>query len=131
MSDPTAAVAVLLDEMFTSVIAEELRRRGHDVMAVTADPELRSMTDVELYAFAKREKRRIVTENVKDFRRLLAHDDKPDGPGLLFTSSRTFPRSRRAPGALIAALDRWLSDAQKVAPPPEVWLRPSHPTESN
>lgn len=131
MSDPTAAVAVLLDEVFTSVIAGELRRRGHDVIAVTGDPELRSMTDVELYAFAKREKRRIVTENVKDFRRLLVHDDKSDGPGLLFTSSRALPRSRQASGALMAALDKWLSNAQKVAPPPEVWLRPSNPTESN
>ncbi|MBV8526986.1 MAG: DUF5615 family PIN-like protein [Candidatus Dormibacteraeota bacterium] len=109
--------------MFTPVIAEELRRRGHDVIAVAAEPELRSLTDAELYASAKREKRRIVTENVKDFRRLLVQDEGTGRPGLLFTSSRSFPRSRRSPGALIVALDAWLSDARTRTPPLEVWLR--------
>jgi hypothetical protein len=117
--------------MFTPVIAEALRRRGHDVIAVAAVAELRSLTDAELYAFAKREGRRLVTENVKDSRRLLMQDEESGRPGVLFTSSRSFPRSRSAPGALIAARETWLSEAQTVAPLPEVWLRRPDADESS
>lgn len=117
-------VALLLDEMFAPSIAAELRRRGHDVIAVAAEPELRSMTDTEIYGWAIRERRRIVTENVKDFRRLLMHDAELDGPGLLFTSARTFPRSRRAPGSLIASLENWLGQPGVLVIPPEDWLVP-------
>lgn len=115
-------VALLLDEMFSPLIATELRKHGHDVMAVAADPALRSMTDAELYTWAGTEQRRVVTENVKDFRRLLLQDSERRIPGVLFASARTFPRSRHAPGALIAALERWLSLAD-ASRPAERWLR--------
>jgi hypothetical protein len=116
-------IALLLDEMFPPIIAEELRRRGHDVAAVAADPQLRAKTDPELFAWAAQQKRRLVTENAKDFRRL--HGEiAPGGPGLLLTSSRSFPRSRQAPGALIAALEAWLSSPDVVSRPPEDWLVP-------
>jgi Domain of unknown function (DUF5615) len=118
-------VALLLDEMFSPSIAAELRRRGHDVLAVAAEPQLRSMTDTELYLWATKEGRRIVSENVKDFRRLLMQESESTGPGVLFTSVRTFPRSRRAPGSLIAALDNWLTRAGIDERPPEGWLLPS------
>lgn len=113
---------LLLDEMFAPRIAEELRRRGHDVLALVADAELRSLSDPEVYAWAGEHGRRVVTENVKDFRPLVATGA---GCGVLFTSSRGFPRSRRNLGPLIDAIDRWL-----VAPasPPlatEHWLLPS------
>lgn len=98
MSGRAGTAALLLDEIFPPVIAEELRRCGHDVIAVAADTQLRAVTDSDLYAFAKREKRRVVTENVKDFRHLMMHSDELSRPGMLFTSSRTFSRSRRAPG---------------------------------
>jgi Domain of unknown function (DUF5615) len=119
---PQPPIALLLDEMFSPRIAVELRRRGHDVIAVAADPQLRSMTDTELYTWATGERRRIVTENVKDFRRLLVQDSELAGPGLLFTSVRTFPRSRRAPGALIASLASWLNEPGDRVRPPEDWL---------
>jgi hypothetical protein len=118
-------VALLLDEMFSPDIAVELRRRGHDVIAVAALPELRSMSDVEIYGWASGEGRRIVTENVKDFRPLLVHDAELVGSGLLFTSARTFPRSRRSPGSLIVALDGWLTQADVLIRPPEDWLMPA------
>ena len=113
--------------MFSPSITAELRRRGHDVMAVAAEPELRSMTDPELYAWASAESRRIVTENVKDFRRLLMQESELTGPGVLFTSVRTFPRSRRAPGSLITALNNWLTLAGVDERPPEEWLLPLDP----
>jgi len=108
--------------MISPSIAAELRRRAHDVTAVAADPQLRSMTDTELYAWATGERRRIVTENVKDFQRLLMQDSELTGPGLLFTSVRTFPRSRRAPGSLIAALESWLTEPARLVRPAEDWL---------
>lgn len=116
-----AAPRLLLDEMFAPGIAEQLRRRGHDVVAVAADPDLRALPDVALYEWATAHRRRVVTENVKDFRPLVAAGV---GPGVLFTSSRTFPRSRRRPGPLIDALDRWLVTASAAQRSIEDWLVP-------
>lgn len=113
-------VRLLLDEMSSPRIAEELHRRGHDVVALVADPELRALPDAAVYAWAADENRRVVTENVKDFRALVAASDA--GPGVLFTSSRTFPRSRHDLGPLIAALDGWLIAARISPRPAEDWL---------
>jgi hypothetical protein len=107
--------------MFPPVIAKQLRDRGHDVVAVAADPQLRAMTDPELLAWAGEHRRRIVTENVRDFRPLIIDD--PAGPGVLFTSSRTFPRDKRGVGRLITALDAWIS-AATTEHAVEVWLEP-------
>lgn len=115
---------LLLDEMHAPLVARVLRERGHDVLAVADDPELRAMSDADLYRWAAEHGRRLVTENVKDFRRILAHAEEsgPECGGLLFTSSRAFPRSRRNPGPLIDALDGWLRKADP-AWPDEDWLR--------
>ena len=129
----TPAPRLLLDEMHAPSVAEELRRRGHDVIAVAADPELRALTDDDLFRLAASEPsagspdiagRRIVTENVKDFRPLLrrAQEVGTPGPGLLFTSSRRFPRSRRNPAPLVEALDAWLGQPDVARRPPEDWL---------
>ena len=120
---------LLLDEMFSPRLAEELQRRAHDVLALVADPELRALSDPEVYAWATDQGRRIVTENVKDFRPLVLSGP---GAGVLFTSSRSFPRSRRNLGPLINALDRWLIAAAAAAatPGPELWLLPDGPAGS-
>jgi hypothetical protein len=115
------SVRLLLDEMFSPTIAEELRRRGHDVIALAADAELRALSDPEVYTWAGDQGRRVVTENVKDFRALAS---SPGGPGVLFTSSRSFPRSRRNLGPLVHALDRWLVGAATTPRPLEDWLLP-------
>jgi predicted nuclease of predicted toxin-antitoxin system len=118
---------LLLDEMHSPTVARALVELGHDVIAVSADPVLRGMTDPELYAWAGEQERRIVTENVNDFRPLLlgALEHGHVATALLLTSSRTFPRSRQSPGALINALDNWLRTDH--ADTPETWL---HPAES-
>ena len=117
-------VALVLDEMFAPAIAAQLRKRGFDVVAVADDPQLRSMSDSELYQWAAEQDRQIVTENVKDFSPLARRE--ATRPGLLFTSTRTFPRSRRSIGLLIAALDGWLRRGDAGSRPPEEWLqRPS------
>jgi len=117
-----SAIRLVLDEMFSPVIAKQLRERGHDIVAVVDDAQLRAMTDPELLAWAREHQRRIVTENVRDFRPLVVDD--PAGPGVLFTSSRTFPRDKRGVGRLIAALDAWLVAAAKEERSVEAWLTP-------
>ncbi len=117
------AARLLLDEMFSPLIAEKLVERGADVVAVAATPELRAMSDAELFEWDAAAGYRLVTENVKDFARL-ASNARGAGrpcPRLLFTSSRSFPRSRRNPGPIIAALDSWLATSTDSS---EDWLRP-------
>ncbi|MGL4743503.1 MAG: DUF5615 family PIN-like protein [Dermatophilaceae bacterium] len=116
---------LLLDEMHPPLVADLVRQRGHDVLPLVADPLMRGMTDDEVFTWAAREGRRIVTENVKDFRRLLlaVGDGAPVAP-LLFTSSRTFPRTRRNPGPLVDALDAWLTAPDADRRPVEDWLVP-------
>lgn len=121
-----SGVRLLLDEMFAPVTAKQLRERDHDVIAVADDPQARAMTDPELLAWAREHKRRIVTENVRDFRPLVVDD--PTGPGVLFTSSRTFPRDKRGVGRLIAALDAWMTTATSAEQSVEAWLEPTSRT---
>lgn len=112
---------LLLDEMFSPAIAAELRGFGHDVIAVADRPDLRSKSDEEIFAWASTEKRWLLTENVKDFRPIMlrALQAGPPGCGLLFTSSRAFPRSRKNPGPLIKTLHAWLTAGPPVT---ESWL---------
>lgn len=124
--------ALLLDEMFSPVIAEALRRRGHDVICVAEHPQLRAMSDPDLHEWASQHGRRIVTENVADFLPLLRRaqaEGKAAAP-LLLSSSRTFVRSRRDPGPLIEAIDSWLGQPDCRRRPAEDWLRPA-PAESS
>jgi predicted nuclease of predicted toxin-antitoxin system len=118
---------LVLDEMHAPVLAQRLRERGHDVVSVAEDSGLRAMTDDEVYNWAAEEQRRIVTENVKDFRRILVRAQQAGGPtaAVLFTSSRVFPRARRNPAPLIAALDAWLRSPDVCHRNDEDWLRPS------
>jgi hypothetical protein len=123
----TSGVALLLDEMHSPAVAHALRERGHDVFAVADSPDLRAVIDDEVFGWAAAHGRRIVTENVKDFRRLLLRAEESGQPtaGLLLTSSRTFPRSRRNPGPLIDAVDAWLRRPDAATRPAEDWLHPT------
>jgi hypothetical protein len=117
-------LALLLDEMHAPVVAAALRDRGYNVAAVAAADELRAMSDEDLFRWAGEHGRRILTENVKDFAALLHRAEESGGPvtPVLFTSSRTFPRSRRNPGPLIDALDCWLRAPDAAQRPREDWL---------
>jgi predicted nuclease of predicted toxin-antitoxin system len=108
-------VKLLLDEMYSAVVAEQLRARGHDVVSVH-DPEYRRFegaSDEELFAAALAEDRALVTENVPDFRRLEA-DALARGEAhaaLIFTSNRQFPRGEPATtGRLVEALHALLTE---------------------
>jgi predicted nuclease of predicted toxin-antitoxin system len=116
---------LLLDEMFSPVISAALRDLGHDVSAVAEKPGLRAMTDEEVFAFAATREQWLLTENVKDFQPILQQARQAGTPaaGLLFTSSRAFPRSRKNPGPLIDAIHAWLSAGVPRPPISEDWLQ--------
>jgi predicted nuclease of predicted toxin-antitoxin system len=104
-------VRLLLDEMISAAVAEQLRTRGHDVVAVQ-DPELghlRGVDDCLLLDHAAEEHRAVVTDNIPDFfrcHRRRVDRDKPHYGLLLFTND-TFPRHRHDAfvGQLLAALE--------------------------
>ena len=96
---------LLLDEHYSSVIAEKLRARGHDVVAVSERDDLIGLPDENLLAQAFEEKRALLTENVVDFSRIAAEEHY----GIIFTSSRSLPRTRKTIGLYVRLLDRFLT----------------------
>jgi Domain of unknown function (DUF5615) len=116
---------LVLDEMFSPALAATLRDLGHDVIAVAERSDLRAMTDGELFAWAGSEHRWLLTENVRDVRPILLHAVQAGSAviGVLFTSSRVFPRSRKNLGPLTRALDSWLRAGPPDAPLAEDWFR--------
>ena len=104
---------LLLDEMYPPALAQRLRASGHDVVAVL---------DVEVGLAAKTEDARcVVTENVSDFARLAQQGF--GHAGLVFVSSRRFPRTAAGLHRLAKALDEFLI-AQAVPARDEItWLQ--------
>lgn len=120
---------LLIDEHYPPSIAEQLRERGHDAVAVQEEVDLRGMLDPDLFSEAQRRNRALLTENSADYivldaeyrSRHLAHW------GLVFTSNRTFPRGKSTTvGALVKALDELLRNADSGGPSSMVsWLQRS------
>jgi hypothetical protein len=131
MSRPVGS-PLALDEMFSPAIAVALRDLGHDVLAVAERPDLRAMTDDAVFAWAAGHGRWLLTENVKDFRPILLQALQAGRPivGLLFTTSRVFPRSRKNPGPLIQALHAWLLAGPPEPPLTGDWLLNPEPPAS-
>jgi predicted nuclease of predicted toxin-antitoxin system len=123
MSHPASA-RLLLDEMFSPAIAAALRDLGHDVIAVAERTDMRAISDEEVFTWAASQGRWLLTENVKDFRPILLRALQADTTvtGLLCTSNRSFPRSRKNPGPLIQAIHTWLLKGPPEAPLTEDWL---------
>jgi hypothetical protein len=101
---------LLLDEHYTRDIAEQLRDRGHDVVAVTERADVTALGDTELFSLMASERRAIVTENVGDFMPLFnaAAAAGDDHFGLVFTSPTRMPRSKATIGQYVRALDEFL-----------------------
>lgn len=99
--------ALLLDEMFSSAIADTLTIRGADCRAVTADPMLRSLADLEIFETALLEARVLVTNNVADLESLRRAREAAGGvaPGLVYTADAAFPRTSAYVTRLAAALE--------------------------
>jgi Domain of unknown function (DUF5615) len=115
---------LVLDEMFSPEIASGLVKRGHDVVAVAADPALVGLPDGQILEWATAQGRCLVTENIKDFeilRRAAAAQGRSHA-GLVYSSPQRFPRGRRFTGALVAALDRMIASGQVPGADEVGWL---------
>ena len=119
----SGAEPLLLDEMFTPMLADHLCAEGFDVVAVAGHVTLAAASDEEMMRWAAIQGRRLVTENVKDFQPLAQSASERGEPAalVLFTRSRRFPRTRRNPSPLLDALRRWLSQPADHAGP-IAWL---------
>jgi uncharacterized protein DUF5615 len=97
---------LLLDEMFSGLIAEQLRAAGHDVLAVVTDPALVTLADDQILAHATTTGRALVTANIKDFMPLDARYRAAGQThaGLILVSSKTFPQDRAYTAAITKAL---------------------------
>lgn len=116
---------LLLDEHYSEDIAVALRRRGHDVVSVVADDSLRAASDPIVFTAAAAQGRRIVTENIRDFRPLLlaALAKEDSHAALLLVSPRRFARGSGArTHALVGALAAWLDRASAEHRPVDDWL---------
>ncbi len=107
---------LLLDEMYPPRLAEHLRARGHDVLAVAELAELIGRSDIDVARFARGRGRIVFTENVADFLRL----DTGHHSGLLLVSARRWPRRPQDLPRLGRALAAWLDarpeDADEQVP---------------
>lgn len=98
----------LIDEMFPHAVAEELRDKGHDAVAVF-ELEMQGALDDEVFERAVKEKRVVVTENFVDFAALVERrqaDDDPCTP-VVFVRKLSFPAGGALPAHLAEHLDLW------------------------
>src|SRR5919204_3635744 len=99
-----ARLRLLIDEMYPAVVAEQLRRRGHDAVAVSERKELRALTDSAIFDEAHQDRRAVVTENVADYVPLAEDCDQRGRAhhGLVLVDPAKFPRGhRRTIGRLV------------------------------
>jgi hypothetical protein len=117
---------LLLDEMFSPAIADELTARGVDCRAVVADRLLRALSDLEIFEAALLEGRVIVTNNVPDFESLRRARDAVGGqvPGLIYTSDLSFPRTKAYVPRLVTALEAAAAGHAAARHGGVLWLRP-------
>jgi nucleoside-diphosphate-sugar epimerase len=101
---------LLLDEQYSSEIAERLRDDGYDVTAVKGSHDLEGIGDEPLLRSGADEGRALLTNNVRDFaplaREWAARGD--EHLGLIFTSDASMPRARNTIGAYVKKLSELL-----------------------
>jgi len=110
-------VRLLLDEMWSHEIALQLRRRGHDVIAVT-EPEYEArygnLDDDVVFQRAQEDGRAVVTENVGDFERARVAFERTGRShhGVIYARAPQFNRNLGAGviGPMMRALDRLLRE---------------------
>ena len=103
---------LLLDEMLSVAIARELRERGYDVLAAAEHPGWAALSDTEVLAVARTERRAIVTNNLRDYRPLHADAITPGGPGhvgMVFMPG-SYRRTKADTGRIISALGAKLTE---------------------
>jgi len=102
-----APVKLLLDEMLSPVVAQQLRDRGHDVEAIAGHPLHAALSDREVMDLARGQRRAIVTNNVVDFRPLHHEAVTPGGIGhfgMVFMPG-DYRRTKADIGRIVVALE--------------------------
>ena len=120
------SVPLLLDEMSSDAIAQQLRAKDHDVQAVVADPSLVSLPDDQILACAAAAGRALVTANIKDFMPLDARyraAGQTHG-GLILVSAKTIPHNRSYTAAVTSALATLLDQPGQIQAGQVTFLRP-------
>jgi predicted nuclease of predicted toxin-antitoxin system len=121
-------VKLLLDEHFSPEIARQLRAHGHDVIAVKEHPELIGRSDRVHFASIPQQRRAIVTQDLGDFRPLLAEAMRSGTKtyGLVCVPARV-SLSRRTIGQVVESLAQLLQlhpgDEDLIDRGGEIWLR--------
>lgn len=115
----------LLDEQLSPQIAVLLRQAGHDVVGAAGRDDLVGRRDRLILEVASRERRAVVTNNIKDFRPLAAEclaQGRTHGGLILVPSSRT--RTHAAVSTLAGAIERVLRDHPNGLSGSERWIGP-------
>jgi predicted nuclease of predicted toxin-antitoxin system len=118
-------VKALLDEQLSPQIAVLLRQAGYDVVAVAERRELIGSTDSIILEVATSEERAVVTNNIKDFRPLVAArlaQGRTHAGLILVPSART--RTRSTISTLATAIEKVLHDNPDGLDGSERWIGP-------
>lgn len=113
---------LLLDEQISGKVADLLSKRGYDVVAVTKAPELRGLSDPDVFAVAQAQKRAVVTYNRQDFEAIVREyaTTSQSHHGLVIVHPVRFP-SRE-----FSRLSKTLAKQVEAAPPAGnfvIWLQ--------
>lgn len=98
----------LLDEMLPPLAAMHLRQRGHDALSVH-EVELAGVNDIDVFVWALKERRIVVTENFADYAAIIDRrlsSDEPCVP-VVFVRKSALPSGGGLAAHLAAHLDAW------------------------
>ena len=111
---------LLLDEMISAVVAEQIRARDRDVEAVSERRELRGLTDNDLFVYAQTAQRSLVTYNRDDFLELdrRYRSENRRHFGIVVLNPRRFSQGPASIGPLVTSLDRLIA----AGPPYESFI---------
>lgn len=102
---------LLLDEMISAVVAEQLGGRHRDVEAVSERRELRGLTDTDVFEYAQTAERSIVTYNRDDLleldRRYRSQNRRHCG--IVILNPGRFPQGPASVGSLVTSLNRLIA----------------------
>lgn len=107
---------LLLDEHISPDVAEQLRARGIDAVAVSDRPELRGRADGDVLGAAAAEDRAVVTRNLRDFLPLDSQwaSQGRRHAGIVCVRYSKFPEDSSFIGRLTEALDQWVKEDPHV-----------------
>lgn len=110
------SVRLLLDEHISPVVAEQLRARGIDAVAVSDRAELRGRDDPHILETTAAEARALVTRNLRDFLPLDSQwaSQGRRHAGIVCVTYSKFPEDPSLIGRLTEALDEWVRTSPQI-----------------